>query len=111
MAKDSQPRKRKLQTDKMKEGDSVKEITFSLVFDCLSQFTAQNNFLGFTLNSEYVAVHKSKSNELSQLQNYFSDDILKAILVYRIDDQIEPVIKWTNREAMERYLRSKSKVE
>jgi|GEM_PF-5604810 len=95
----------------MNEGDSVNEITFSLVFDCLNQFTSQNNFLGFTLNPEYVAVHKSKSNELSQLQNYFSDDILKAILVYRVDDQIEPVIKWSDRNKMEEYLRSKGKVE
>ncbi len=93
-----------LSQDKMIKEDSLEELTFSYVFDCLQQRDEKWFFLGFTLSPAYAEFHKSKPGELSSLQHYFDVEVLKAILVFIVYQQTEPVIKWTVKAEMEAYL-------
>lgn len=107
MAQNSPPVKRKQKPNRISREDPAQELTFSYAFDCLSESagTGGNQFLGFTLSTDYAAVHQSRSEELSKLRYYFSLEVLKAVLVYRVNEQIDPVVKWTDRNEMEIYLK------
>ena len=106
MVQVSQPTKRKRKSGIVKKKNSDQELTFSYAFDCLQESIAAQQFLGFTLSAEYAPVHKSRSEELSKLQAYFRLEVLQAVVVWSVSGQSEKVIKWTDREAMEAYLRS-----
>ena len=106
MVQDTQPTKRKRKTGVMKKENSDQELTFLYVLDCLQESITAQQFLGFTLSADYVPVHKSRSEELSKLQEYFRMEVLQTVVVWSVHGQIEKVIKWTDREAMEDYLRS-----
>lgn len=105
MKNDFQPTKTKRKLVSLKKEDSSRELTFSYAFDCLTESTARDGFLGFTLSLEYVPVHKSRSDELSFLQNYFPLEVLQAVIVWCVEQQSERVIRWTDREEMQDYLR------
>ncbi len=106
MAKDSQPAKRKRKEGGIKKGNSVNELSFLYAYECLCESTtAADGFLGFTLNLNYVKEHKSRSEELSKLQNFFPLEVLQAVIVWSVQEQKEQVIKWTDREEMNAYLK------
>lgn len=106
MVKDSQPTKRKRKPSIEKKEISALELTFSYAYDCLRESIALQQFLGFTLSLEYVPVHKSRSEELSKLLDYFPTEVLRAVVVWSVQQQGEPVIRWTDREAMDAYLKA-----
>ncbi|HRH42453.1 MAG TPA: hypothetical protein PKY82_12570 [Pyrinomonadaceae bacterium] len=51
-------------------------------------------------------MHKSRSEELSKLLDYFPTEVLRAVVVWSVQQQGEPVIRWTDREAMDAYLKA-----
>ncbi len=89
----------------MTSENSVEELTFSYVFDCLHESADGRRFLGFTLSPEYSEVIRSKADGLAKLRNCFDAEVLKAIPVYRVPRQKEPVIKWTDEAEMQSYLK------
>ena len=84
MVEDSKPAKRKQKPNRMKKENSVDELTFSYLFDCLQEAKSERRFLGFTLSFEYVPVHKSRSEELAKLQYYFPMEVLQAVVVWSV---------------------------
>lgn len=104
MVKDGKPKRQLRQLEKTIKENSVKELTFSYLFDCLHADHSKDRFLGFTLSSAYVELYKSKPDELSGLRHYFDIKVLKAIVVYVVYQQTESVIKWTAKDEMEAYL-------
>lgn len=91
----------------MKKEHSPVELTFLYAFECLKEVAGENQFLGFTLSRDYVPVHKSRSEELSKLRFFYPMEMLDAVAVWSVEQQIEPVIRWTDREEMDAYLKSK----
>ena len=104
MVKNLKPKKQLLYSDPMIKKNSVEELTFSYVFDCLQADTSTGRFLGFTLSPSYAEMYKSKPDELFSLRHYFGVEVLKAIVVYVVYQQTESVVKWTVKEEMEAYL-------
>ena len=110
MEPDPKPTKKRRKVDRLERENSTRELTFAYALECLQESTNLQQFLGFTLSRDYAPVHKARSEELSKLQEYFPLEVLKAVAVWAVNGQTEKVIKWTDRDAMDAYLRLHSAI-
>lgn len=108
MAGNFEPILRHRSKNKVKKNSSSVELTFSYVFDCLKACPSSDSFLGFTMSRKYHERHKNDFTQLLELRFYFDIKILQAMLIYIVPRQSEPVIKWTDKLAMESYLARKT---
>lgn len=94
----------KEETEKGLETD--KPITFEDILIIVNKINPMGGFLGFTVTPNYWSILKKS------LQNYpgkliSSLDVAETI---EVRTQIEPIIRWIDREAMMRHVRFSSEI-